>query len=99
MWYISFKIPPFVRCMYITSQLGQQYIVLTVDQALYLKLMDPKWSVPEYKDKLIPRLSGLHISMNFLKVIGQHMKNSGLCEAWPHGSRQVFSELAPLNTS
>ena len=70
------------RCMYVTSKLGQQYTVLTVDQALYYKLMDLKWSIPEYRDKLIPRLGGLHISMNFLKVIGQHMKDSGLCEAW-----------------
>ena len=70
------------RCMYISSQLGQQYTVLTVDQALYFKLMDLKWNVPEYKDKLIPRLGGLHISMNYLKVIGQHMKDSGLVDAW-----------------
>ena len=66
------------RCMYVTSKLGQQYTVLTVDQALYYKLMDLKWSIPEYRDKLIPRLGGLHISMNFLKVIGQHMKDWSL---------------------
>ena len=70
------------RCMYIASQLGQKYTVLTVNQALYFKLMDLKWNVPEYEDKLKPGLGGLHISMNFLKVIGQHMKDSGLCEAW-----------------
>ena len=54
------------RCMYVTSKLGQQYTVLTVDQALYYKLMDLKWSIPEYKDKLIPRLGGLHISINLI---------------------------------
>ena len=69
------------RCMYVTSQLGQHYTVLIVDQALYYKLIDLKWSIPEYRDKFIPRLGG-HISMNFLKVVGQHMKDSGLCEAW-----------------
>ncbi len=38
------------RCMYVTSQLGQHYTVLTVDQALYYKLIDLKWSIPEYRD-------------------------------------------------
>lgn len=70
------------RCMYISSQIGQEYTVITVDQALYYKLMDLKWTIPEYKDKLIPRLGGLHISMNFLKVVGQHTKDCGLADAW-----------------
>ena len=34
--------------------------------------MQLKWSVPEYRNVLIPRLGGLHTSLNFLKVIGQH---------------------------
>ena len=59
--------------MYTSSQLGQEYTVLTVDQALYYKLMDLKW--------MIPCLGGLHIAMNFLKVIGQHTKDCGLAEA------------------
>lgn len=63
------------RCMYISDQLGQHYTVLTADQALYYKLMDLKWSVPAYKDRLIPRMGGLHIAMNFQKVIG-------LAEIW-----------------
>ena len=67
------------RCMYIS--LGQQYTVLTVDQALYYKLMEFKWTIPEYKEKLIPRLGGLHISMNFLKVIRQHTRECELSEA------------------
>ena len=37
-----------------------------------------KWVVPEYKDTLIPRLGGLHTSMTFLKVLGQHIQDSGL---------------------
>ena len=41
-----------------------------------------KWTVPEFKDALIPRLGGLHISMNFLKVIGQHTEDIGLVELW-----------------
>ena len=44
--------------------------------------MGLKWSVPEYQNKLIPRLGGFHISMNFLKAIGDHMDGSGLTEVW-----------------
>ena len=70
------------RCMFISSHIGQEYTVITVDQALYYKLMELKWSIPEYQNRLIPRLGGLHISMNFLKAIGDHMSGSGLAEIW-----------------
>jgi hypothetical protein len=56
--------------MHISEKLGQKYIVITVDQALYFKLMDLKWSVPRYKDSVFPRLGGLHIARNFMKCIG-----------------------------
>ena len=52
------------------------------DQALFYKIMELRWSIPEYGEKLVMRLGGLHISMNSLKVIGQHMKCSGLVEVW-----------------
>jgi hypothetical protein len=42
------------KCMYISDRLGQYHTVLTVDQALYFKLMDLKWSVPEYRERLVP---------------------------------------------
>ena len=32
--------------------------------------------------KLIPSLGGLHISINFLKAIGDHMDGSGLADMW-----------------
>ena len=70
------------RCMAISSHFGQEHTVLTVDQALFCKLMELKWSVEEYQDKLIPRLGGLHTAMNFLKAIGDHMAGSGLAEVW-----------------
>lgn len=70
------------RCMAISSHFGQEHTVITVDQALFCKLMELKWSVEEYRDKLIPRLGGLHTAMNFLKAIGDHMAGSGLAEVW-----------------
>ena len=70
------------KCIVISSHFGQEHTVLTVDQALYCKLMELKWSVEKYRDKLIPRLGGLHTAMNFLKAIGDHMAGSGLAEVW-----------------
>lgn len=70
------------RCMSISSHFGQKYTVITLDQALYCRLMELKWVVPEDQHKLIPRLGGLHISMNFLKVIGDHIDGSGLADVW-----------------
>ena len=70
------------RCKHIATQLGQHYVVLTVDEALYCKLMELKWAKEEYQDFLIIRMGGLHISLNFLKIIGKHVQSSGLLEAW-----------------
>ena len=86
------------RCLYVSEQMGQNFTVITVDQALYCKLMELKWLIPEYKEKLIPHLGGLHTSMNFLKVIGQHMQGCGLLDLWvdvglmgPHVSEQAMA--------
>ena len=70
------------RCKFIADALGQKHVVLTVDQALYCKLMGLKWAHPEYQEFLVPKLGGLHISMNFMKAIGEHMQSTGLLEIW-----------------
>ena len=67
------------RCMAISSRFGQEHTVITVDQALYYRLMELKWYLPQCQDKLIP---GLQVSMNFLKAIGDHMNGSGLADVW-----------------
>ena len=67
------------RCMAISSRFGQEHTVITVDQALYYRLMELKWSLPQYQDRLIP---GLHVSMTFLKAIGDHMNGSGPADVW-----------------
>jgi len=71
-----------LRALHVSRALGNNYTVVTVDQGLFPQLMELKWVVPEFKDALIPRLGGLHISMNFLKVIGQHTEDIGLAEMW-----------------
>ena len=61
------------KCMHVATALGQRHTVITVDQALYCKLVELKWSVPEYQDKLVVQLGGLHVSMCFLRTIGDHI--------------------------
>ena len=41
--------------------------------------MELKWSLPQYQDKLIPRVGGLHVSM---KHTGHHINGSGLADVW-----------------
>lgn len=86
------------HCKYVANTLGQHYVVLTVDEALYCKLMELKWVNEDYQDFLIPRLGGLHTAMNFLKVIGKHIESSGMMDAWTEsnilGPRAVEQVLA-----
>ena len=89
------------RIFHIVKSLNQHHIVLTVDEALFLKLMEIKWGVPKYKDVLVPRLGGLHTAVNFHRVLGQHMEDSGLCELWissgvigPNAAQQVMAGKA-----
>ena len=35
------------RCKHVATALGQRYVVLTVDEALYCKLMELKWAKEE----------------------------------------------------
>ena len=69
------------KCMHVATVLGQQYTIITVDQALYCKLVELKWATPECREKLIVQLGGLHICICFLKTIGDHMKESGLVDS------------------
>ena len=87
-----------LRCRCIARKLGQHHAVLTVDEALYCKLMERKWAKPEYPDFLVVRLGGLHTSLKFVQVIGKHVQSSGLEKAWidsnclgPKTSEHVFS--------
>ena len=69
------------RVLHVAKSMEQQHVVLTVDEALYPKLLELKWSVEEYKYMLIRCLGGLHIVMNFQGVMGRHMSESGLSES------------------
>ena len=70
------------RCMAVSSHFEQSYTIITVDQQLFCKMHNLISNIPEYQLKVIPRLGGLHISLNFLKIIGKHMSGCGLYDAW-----------------
>ncbi len=42
------------RCIYISKTMGQKSTVVTVDQALYHKIMELKWAKSECYEKVIP---------------------------------------------
>ena len=82
-----------LRCKHVARERGQHHVVITVDEALFCKLMELKWSNADYMDCLIVRLGGLHTAMKFMAVIGKHIQSSGLLEAW------VESNLLGPNTA
>lgn len=70
------------RGISLADKLNFEYIVFTVDQALYCKMLELRWSSEVYQKRIILRMGGLHIAMNYMRAIGQHMKDSGLAEIW-----------------
>ena len=71
-----------LRCKQVTESLGQTVTVVTLDQALFCRARELLWLCPEMLDKVVVRLGGFHISMNYLGVLGQHFAHSGLSDAW-----------------
>ena len=68
--------------MDITKALGQEYAIITFDEQLYSKAKQLQWFKPEQCRNVIIMLGGFHTQMNFAKVIGQHMMDSGLKDIW-----------------
>ena len=92
------------RCRAVACALGQQHVVITVDEALYQRLMPLKWTHNDLQEWLVVRLGGLHIAMNFLGVIGRHVESSGLLEVWvesglfgPKTADKVIQSGRPYN--
>lgn len=75
-----------LRCKHVARKLGQHHVVITVDEALFCKLMELKWANDDYLDCLVVRLGGLHIALKFMEVIVKHVQSSGLLEAWVEGN-------------
>jgi len=75
-----------LQCKHTANKLGQHHVVLTVDAALFCKLMELKLAKPEYQAFLIVRLEGLHTALKFIEVIGKHVQFSRLREARVEGN-------------
>ena len=54
------------RCLLVSQALEQRYVVLTVDEAIYCKLMEQKWAISKYKE-----LRGFRTVMDLLKENGK----------------------------
>lgn len=70
------------RCNYIAEKLNINYTVITFDQAIYFKTKEIQWLKPEECSNFIIRMGGFYVMLTFLKVLGQHMENSGLKDVW-----------------
>lgn len=70
------------RCISVADNLNYKYIVLTVDQALYCRLINLIWNSSVFRERIILKMGGLHLANNYIGAIGQHMTNTGLAEIW-----------------
>ena len=75
-------IDPTGQWFYLADALQNQYGMVIVDQALFCKAMELKWTVPEFRRRLIFRLGGFHTDTTYQNTIGDHMHDSGLKEMW-----------------
>ena len=71
----------FRRALFVADYYGTIHVIVVVDQALFCRAMELKWTFPEFQ-RLIFRLGGLHTEMNYQNTIGNHMQDSGIKEIW-----------------
>ena len=68
--------------MSISEKLGQPFTIITADQPLYSRGKELIWAHYEKYKNFVLFMGHLHILFNFLKTVGQHMKNVGLVDVW-----------------
>ena len=68
--------------MSISEKLGQPFTIITADQPLYSRGKELIWANYEKYKNVVLFMGHLHILFNFLKAVGQHMKNVGLVDVW-----------------
>ena len=67
-----------------TTKLGQRYTIITFAEQFYCKAKMLQWHHQKQCEDIVIVLSGFHVQMNFSKVSGQHLGDSGL--------RDIFEE-------
>lgn len=65
-------------CMEVTQKVGQEFTVVTCDQAIYEIVLGLQKKKTRKYEKLILRMGGFHIAQNYLGAIGCLMKGSGI---------------------
>ena len=65
-------------CCSVAKTLGQEFCVLTCDQAIYEIVLALQKKHPDKYRQVIIRMGGFHIAMNFLGAIGHLMNETGL---------------------
>jgi hypothetical protein len=65
-------------CMNVSNKMGQEFTVLTCDQAIYEIALALQKKRPEKYSKLLLRMGGFHIVTNFMGAIGCLMRATGI---------------------
>jgi len=61
-------------------KMGQDDVVLVVDQAIYCKVQELVWAKPEEFKRIVPWMGAFHISYNLLAVFGHRFGDAGLAD-------------------
>lgn len=72
-------------CMKASRQLGQEYTVVTQDEAVYEISYTLRRQCPEMFSNVILRLGGFHLLMNYLGAVGKIMAATGLKDLFVEG--------------
>ena len=79
-----------IRCRLIAQHLGQQWTIITFDEALYSKATELLWVKPEESNGIILRLGGFHSSVAYLAAVGKDFSGSSLEDCWVESG--IYSE-------
>ena len=72
------------RSLDIMDELGNKYIFMEVDQAIYHKVLDAMFKMEKgglsIFEKVIPRMGGFHVVLCMIRTIFSRFKNAGIVE-------------------
>ena len=83
-----------VEAQLLSSNCGQQFVVITADQQIYKVILDNIWATPDVFSNVYPRLGGLHTIMSFSGSVGKLMMDSGLSDILKHAFGGVDKMLS-----
>ena len=67
-----------VRSCSLASRVGQDHVIITVDQAIYCKAQEVVWKHSEQFKQVVLRMGAFHTACAFLAVIGKRFGDAGL---------------------